>query len=304
MLRIAIQILVRDNRKYLVDYFFPYFSELERKLKKDIRFSYFFLENDSCDESHKVCIKFLRGRSGLVKTSSTAKGVHIKSASLSPEAAAKMHLLADLRTQLNDLVPHDDFDYVFQTDSDIMFESPVVEQLLEILETDSSIGQATANGVIRENIWKGLYYDTWACEFLNGGTPHGHSRSIDTYPKGCVSKLIKSVYGFMLPTNHPCLVKVNSAFGGASMFRAELLKNFEYSAAGSFQFVNVGKVRNRTATCEHKSLCRHVREKGYDVVIDPASLVTWTREPVGTARKYAFYKENRVARPVQVVGKI
>ena len=110
MLRIAIQILVRDNRKYLTDYFFPYFSELERKLKKDIRFSYFFLENDSCDESHKVCIKFLRGRSGLIKTSSAGKGIHIKSASLSPAASAKMHLLAALRTQLNDLVPHDDFD--------------------------------------------------------------------------------------------------------------------------------------------------------------------------------------------------
>ena len=306
MLKVAVQILIKDNRKYLADYFFPYFNSLEKKLKYRVKLSYFFLENDSCDESHRVIERFIKSRSGLLKTSAKGSqgGGMQKSASVSPEARAKMHKMATIRTEINNLIPHDEFDYIYFVDSDIKFEAPVFENFIEILEQQQDIGQVTANGIIRNSTWEGLYYDTWACEFSNGGTPHGHSRSIDTFPRGCTSKMIKNVYGFMIPINHPCRIKVNAAYGGAAMVRSHLMKDFIYDAGGVFKFCNVGKVMTRGASCEHKSLCKHILEKDYKILIDPASVCTWKREPDPVERRYMMLKDQLPVRSEQIVGKL
>ena len=116
--------------------------------------------------------------------------------------------------------------------------------------------------------------------------------------------MIKNVYGFMIPMTHPCLIKVNAAFGGAALTRSHLMKEFTYSAGGVFTFCNVGKVKTRGATCEHKSLCKHIIDKGYEIAIDPASVSTWKREPVPVERKYLLYKDQLPARPEQIIGKL
>jgi len=116
--------------------------------------------------------------------------------------------------------------------------------------------------------------------------------------------MIKNVYGFIIPTTHPCLIKVNAAYGGAAMVRSHLLKDFVYDAGGVFKFCNVGKVKTRGATCEHKSLCKHIVEQDYEIAIDPASVCTWKREPVPVERKYIIYKDQLPARPEQIVGKL
>lgn len=306
MLKIAVQILIRDNRKYLVDYFFPYFADLEKKLEHEVKISYFFLENDSCDESHKVIEKFIKSRSGLLITSAEGKVGTPKQATADTqhEAAGKMHKLASLRTKINRLVPHEEYDYVFVLDSDIRYRTCVFENFVKILENEENVGMVTANGVIRDGVWRGLYYDTWACEFLGGGTPHGHSRSIDAFPSGCVSKMIKNVYGFMIPVNHPCRVRVNAAFGGSVMVRSRFMKDFVYKADGVFNFTNVGKVKTRGAMCEHKSLCRRVIDEGFDVIIDPASVCTWSRDPVVPDSEYLTGENELPPRPETLVGSL
>ena len=302
MVSIAVGMMIMDNRKYLEETFIPYFKKFEKNHPR-IKLSYFFRENDSCDYSNVVLERFLKHRSGKLLTS--AKESLEKTASfVSPEAGQRMHKLAMLRTQLNDLIPHEQFDYVLFMDSDIIFESKVIDNFLKIMQEHPKIGKVTANGVIRGGIWEGLYYDTWACDFLDGTTPHGHSRYPSKFPVGCCSDKIKNVYAFVIPEDHPHLIKVKSAFGGAAMIRAHLCKDFVWSAEGSFNYVNLGRVLKRSAQCEHKSFCEHIREAGYLVVIDPASTCTWTREVSPIKRKYLERKDKIPYRAVSVIGDV
>ena len=276
MINVALQMLVRDNRDYIKNGFIPYFEEFE-KTHPHINLHYYFLENDSCDGSEVIISDFLAAHPGVLKSS--ALGVLEKSAAvLSPESAAKMHKMAGLRTELNALIEdHSKYDFILFVDTDILFTTDAIKQFIKTLTENPEIGQISGNGAIRDGTWKGLYYDTWACEFLDGKTPHGHSKDPALFPQGCTSKLIKGVYGFMIPLNHPVLLYVNSAFGGASMTRAKLAQDFKWSASGKFEYTNIDKKFERSAVCEHKSFCEHVREQGYKVSIDPAAQVTWTR---------------------------
>jgi hypothetical protein len=86
--------------------------------------------------------------------------------------------------------------------------------------------------------------------------------------------------------------------------RSFLLKNFVYSAGGPFVFCNVGKQKKRGASCEHKSLCEYIRNKGYKILIDPASVCTWKRNSDPVENKYMLLRDQLPTRPMQVTGKL
>lgn len=177
MKRILISCLVRNNGIYL-KYMFKMLEDIENKLFKKFNFQYLFYTNNNTDNSLQI----------LKKEEQKKSNITVIEGELSEEilALSRVKRLYYLRENLLKEILKKEFDYLVIIDTDIYFNSKILEESVNILEKEDyeAITLNTLNHI-------GLYYDTFAIEtkegkklkFQNPKVNHNISEKIKFYPK-------------------------------------------------------------------------------------------------------------------------
>ncbi len=143
-----------------------------------------------------------------------------------------------------------------------------------------SCGKISNWGALTAN-QKGPYYDVWALRHKHWNDADCWKRYEDLvqfYPNKYLA-LWDSVYSKMIkiyPDKAP--IKVDSAFGGLAIYRAEYLNKCVY----------VGKSENNQQICEHISFHRQFTRNGGDIYINPA-LINLKYTDHSLRKKYFTY---------------
>ena len=246
-MRVSVFILWRNSSHYIHDTLFN--LECMEKHSDDFNFEYFFYENDSNDETAKELNNWLtrEKRHGLVRSENLGAYYPEQHSDTSYERSRKMtyyrNKMLSLGFEFTAKERKLDSEYSIIFDSDINFDEDTFEMLLSYLKDD--IAFCTPN--VMQNVLckmcncgKESYYDSWALQDLYGNpaltwscNPFAKNVDRESWQKG-----------------NP--VKVNSAFGGFTLIKSNILNNLAWSTDGDI---------------EHRNFCADIRRFGHIIVI-------------------------------------
>ena len=144
-MRISVFSLFRDSETYLK----KCLSQLESlELSTNADFSYFFYENDSTDNTVSILKSWIKNKEGRLLSETLGKKKF--GSTLDPE---RMILMSEIRNKMTSLC-NVETDYSLIFDSDIMFESDIVNEFLKFNNLDHTdypnYSMLTSN--IRQNV--------------------------------------------------------------------------------------------------------------------------------------------------------
>lgn len=151
-------------------------------------------------------------------------------------------------------------------DTNVAFTSKTIEVLIQTMDSDPSIGLATA---LTEDVSApGHYYDTYAYTCLRDKhRPVVHRRYCPIIEcTSCHTRHCIKLFSKMQPTPHV----VASAFGGLAVFDSRVLELVQWSS--------------RNNVCEHVAMCQRIRALGRTIVVVPQAKALWTNQLTESAR--------------------
>ena len=249
----------RNNEKYLSNFLLPTL----RTLEKDFNFHYYFYENDSEDNTRSLLKKFLQGKNGKFKYET--KGNKILKRDINT-LFLRVSNISDCRNKLLGLRPFKG-EWSIIIDSDIYFHKNILKSFINIDKPKDLIALG-CNGKsdLKCNQHKecSLYYDTLALIYENGELFHNNS----SYQKSqcCPFKDKEDREKWF----NGELVKVNSAFGGLSFYKTDIINKPElkYELVTSIDFIK----NKKPLYCEHWDFNKKLRKFG-NIYITPQIIV-------------------------------
>ena len=241
-MKVSVLSMFRDSEDYLSDTL-SCLDALQDRSSCEIE--YFFYENDSTDNTVPILKNWLSNKSGDLLSQTLAK------AKFSQETAASVERQLDMthyRNQLLNLAKPLDSEYAIILDSDVYFDSDILDRYLSMFKDDelSNVVMITPN--VLQNIKcqmfddsKNSYYDSFALIDRFGN--HGMIWACNPFFNGEDRERWESNQ----------VVHVSSAFGGCPIIKSEVLNKVQWSTDGG---------------CEHWNFCRDVRSHG-NIVVAP-----------------------------------
>jgi hypothetical protein len=242
--RIAVLTLWRDSSEHISQAFTQYERMEDELIPKGYRFIYSFLENDSTDMTASMLMDWLNNRKGFLLTERIGSR---KWGSV--QSTERTKWLARYRNLCLNVLDFWAFDYLLIADSDVHYRPDLIEQMVEELESDPTIGMITPNTV--QNVTDAIgdtglpsYYDSWALIDTEGN--QGMTFAANPFVEANDRRIWDD--------NFP--VDVQSAFGSIAMMRGSILEENDISWNGD-------------KGCEHWAFCKGIRDAGYVVVVNP-----------------------------------
>lgn len=236
-MRISIFSLFRNSESYIKDSL-KRFDNLEKNTEAEI--SFFFYENDSVDKTPSILKRWMKSKSGKLQCD-TLNPRSFKS-ELDPE---RMMHLSQCRNKMQALDVDKNSDYSLIIDSDILFESDILNKFLEY----SSLGFSMLTSNVRQNI---------PCKMGSGKKDSYYDSSILSDTDGMPGMTWSYNPFFNTPdrkkfeNNEP--IKVNRAFGSCAFLPTSIFHKCQWSSFGE---------------SEHFSFCDKVRKHG-DIFFIPS----------------------------------
>jgi len=239
-MKVSVFSMFRDSEDYLSDTLRDLDALQDRS---SCMIEYFFYENDSTDNTAPLLKKWLSNKTGDLLSQTLDKPKFLQSA-----AVERQLDMTHYRNKLLNLARPLDSEYSIILDSDVHFDSDIIDRYLSMFEDNelSSVAMITPN--VLQNIKckmfddsKDSYYDSFALidRFGNQGmtwtcNPFFNVEDRERWENNQV-------------------VYVNSAFGGCPIIKSNVLNEVQWSTDGG---------------CEHWNFCRDVRAHG-DIVVAP-----------------------------------
>ncbi len=238
---ISIIMLWRDAEEY-IQRSLTQIEGIERELSSEYDLSYSFYENDSVDHTANLLKQWIKGRDVFFMSERSRRK---KMGSI--QSTKRTKFLAEYRNKCLKSLLLKNSDYLLVLDSDVIYESTFIKQMISSLNDDSKLGMITANTT--QNVADAFnsgeessYYDSWALidkdkkpGLTFASNPFLSSEDRKKWSQG------QRVY-------------VQSAFGGAALIRGELKNQI---------------IWNGDRGCEHWYLCKKIREANYLIAVDP-----------------------------------
>lgn len=229
-LRICVFSLFRDSEDYL-DRCLKQLEDMEKQT--DAKFTYFFYENDSKDNTVSILNNWIKARKGklLSEKLGTKKFGSIGN-------RERMVNLSSYRNKMVKLSEGIDSEYSIIFDSDVIFKGNIVNQFLE--HKDLNFSMLTPN--IRQNIpckmgskSKTSYYDS-SILFDIDGQPSMTWSDNPFYNDGDRKKF---------KSGQP--IKVKSSFGSFALVKSEYLKHCRWNSMGESEHLSFCHSLNKFA---------------------------------------------------------
>merc|ERR1711991_339269 len=208
--------IFRNNEKYLHTYLLPKLEKLE-KIYTNIKFYYYFYQNDSIDNTHIVLDNFIKNKNGnYLSENNISYEVFKRDTSFD-----RIKNICNCRNKLLNMRPFEG-EWTIMIDSDIYFDNNLIERFISKKIPDDLIA-LTVNG--RDNMKCknhnncNHFYDTLSLVFSDNIS--GFSYYLETGFKCCPFKNESDINNW----NNNNLIKVNSSFGGLSIYRTSILNN-------------------------------------------------------------------------------
>lgn len=245
---IAVISLFRNNALYLQSYFFPKLIEMEGMY--DVTFHYFFLENNSNDDTRAILKSFIEPRQGRLITLDLPdfenRGTNYE----------RTHRLAGLRNKIIDEIIPIKAPWSLLIDSEIYFDTQSLSKLFKHQPKKFNVGLLgpfSREGILGRNVNKvnerfkdmkddqmlitNHYYDSFA--FVDTNSKNYWPRCAFDSCDHCKKNLI--------PRNKGGLIFVKSCYGGFTIVDTEIFNDYRE------------QVRWDTIDLfGHTSLCEHV----------------------------------------------
>lgn len=214
-MKISIFSLFRDSE--------PHLSRCLDQLKEvesstDVDFSYFFYENDSTDDTEKILRSW--GKSRSFNLSCEKLNAPKYGSTLDPQ---RMILMSDIRNRMKNLDAEFDSDYSVIFDSDVSFDSNIINDFLNCKDLDFSM--LTSN--IRQNV---------PCKMGSNSEDSYYDSSIlfDMDGTQCMTWSDNPFYrdGDIKLFNESKPVKVKRAFGSFAFLKSKAFKECEWKSQG------------------------------------------------------------------------
>jgi len=235
----------------------------------DCQFTYYFLENDSKDDTREYLTKFFETHKGKLIAGKLDKDyVH------QGENFNRTMTLAKLRNALVDAVVPLESEWTVFVDSNIFFPFDVLERFFAVEPAKNNIGMLTpytkqihtisnlkSFGInvktptaVSDNqiVELKAAFDTFSFHDLEGNTHYPHC----LFQKCVLCATARPIAGNTLPTvpESPAVVDVMSAFSGFAVIQSDILTHPRIRwATASFDFT--GKM----SMCEHVFFCDRLR---------------------------------------------
>ena len=150
---------MKNNAKYIKDFFNPMFIEIEEKLK-DINFEYFILENNSTDNTKKELEKFSKNKNCKL----FIKNFKINKNYNKEVALERGIYMAKLRNTLKLYHGELDSDYTILIDTDIIFNYKTIINMIDVIKNNSNIKMLCPYLMCSKRLKRGIchYYDSFA----------------------------------------------------------------------------------------------------------------------------------------------
>ncbi len=240
---IAVIALWRDSSKYLTNTLYQ-LEKQEIRLSSKYKFFYSFYENDSVDNTSELLSNWIDRHDGFL-LSEKRNDPKWKSV----PSIRRTKLMAEYRNLALKGLKKINFDYLFVLDTDIIFDNNLINKMLNILDSSSTIGMITPNTIqdipdAYESKSEYSYYDSWALLDIQGN--NGLSYASNPF----ILLEDRNLWNAGLRVN------VQSAFGGAALIRGNLFENTNLCWSGD-------------NGCEHWDFCAKIRNLGYEVSVDP-----------------------------------
>ncbi len=256
---ISVIVLARNNATYLPK-LFNMLQALEQNY--EVRLSFTFLENGSNDQTPELIKDFLQEREGVLANIGNTKLL---------DGQPRTVKMANLRNKAKDLSPRNS-DWHMLIDTDIYFESNILEKMFAHNPSEKLVGMLCAYGIEiwpgkTEGEWKtqGHYYDTFAYVDQKRGLHWPHCAFTDCKKCATTSHVKVEPIGLM---------EVVSAFGGVALIKSDVIHH-EGVEWQSFQ-------NNDVWMCEHVLFCDRVKNKaGLSVSIATDCHVFWDASTFG-----------------------
>tara|TARA_Y100001938_G_scaffold72809_1_gene100978 strand:+ start:1752 stop:2591 length:840 start_codon:yes stop_codon:yes gene_type:complete len=220
--------IFQNSEVYLREYLFPRLKLLEKK-HPNIKFYYYFYENNSKDETGKLLKKF-KPPSGqkVVWTEKTTDQDYNRADHRT--MIERIQNITKCRNKLLSLRPFKG-EWTMMIDADMIFLDSIIEHFVE-QDLPSDLAGLTFNAIdrrtcdVHSSCTKPHYYDTLALKYNNGQS--GYKTYLVTNEEGAsccpfVTKKDKDLW------DSKNLMKVKSAFGGLSFYKTDFLNKEEIS---------------------------------------------------------------------------
>lgn len=254
---ISVVVLCKNNEKWL-NYVLSEFNLFVQTY--ETKFSFYFFENQSTDNTPQLLREFLLDHDGLY--------VNIGNSNIMNQMN-RVDRIALIRNLSKDVISTKCGEWSLIIDSDIYFNSDILEKLFRYSPAENRIGMLCAYGIAgkreREtsNLWitNNHYYDTAA--FLSD------KHSLSTWPY-CQFESCRECESIDLNKRMECssLVNVYSAFGGFALIKNEIMIN------GSIKWES--KSVNNSPLNEHIGFCEQIQiQEKLKISIATEVLVIW-----------------------------
>lgn len=217
-MRISIFSLFRDSEGYINDCL-DRLDNLEKST--DAKFEYFFYENDSKDNTVQILNKWIKGKSGIVKSEVLKE----KSYGSTMEAA-RVIKMAKIRNSMAELGKPVNSDFTIVFDSDVCFESNIINEYLKYSHLNFSM--LTPN--IRQNVpckmgsdSQTSYYDSWSL------VDHDKNQCMTWSSNPFYRKQDREKFD----NNEP--IDVYRSFGGFTLIKSEYFNQSEWFSNGQLE---------------------------------------------------------------------
>lgn len=261
---VAVNALFKNSESFIVQHLIPSLAACE-EYSKGLAFEYYFLENDSTDNTRKVLQDFVETRTGKVFTlDNVESAVYVKDAvtyeRVSHFVKLRNYLLQHTRERLSQV------DYVVIMDADTLFFENTLDKLIEVLNENSDIVMVSPYQLEYTNKRKmskiinvsslgdiddnavfsvGHNYDTYALQYKEDDCiswPFCRFKRCSL----CCSRLVERL-------QEQQFIEVKACFNGIAVLRGEAYKH----ATLEYETLNImGRV---IALCEHVLFCNKLR---------------------------------------------
>jgi hypothetical protein len=255
--------LFRNSEIYLSNFFFKMVNVLEKTYNTE--FEFFFLENNSNDNTREVLVDWIQEKNGRVFLSNDKSDYEKTSHGLN---FSRIKYLADLRNKLINNIGKLDTKWTFNIDSDIFFNSMSLKEFFECKPGSNGYGlvggysdQLYNKSVIAKNerdkftdntlISINHYYDTFSLFDKNGKSFYPYCPFLKC--KSCTKVDQGKNRRELIPESQE-IVDVMSCSGGLFLIRSDAL-NDSRIRWGTISY----EPKMDLSICEHVMFCERLR---------------------------------------------
>jgi len=251
--------IFRNNESYLSNFFLP----LLKTLEKDYNFYYYFYENDSEDNTRGLLVDFMKDRNGKFKYETNGNKFFQRGINT---LFKRVNNISDCRNKLLNLRPYKG-EWTIIIDSDVYFNKNIIKNFLNINKPkDLIVLGCNGKSELKCNQHNkcNIYYDTLALIHKNGDLFHNYNDQQKIQCCPFIDSIDRKKWF------NKELVEVNSAFGGLSFYKTDIINKPElkYELKQTIPFYK----NNKSLYCEHWDFNEKLRKFG-NIYITPQIIV-------------------------------